>query len=232
MEKILIVDDEHSICELLKTELELEGYECIVVYDGEEAIECYEQTKPDLILLDIMLPSMSGYEVCDEITKRGNVPIIMLTAKSEMQDKVRGLEGGADDYITKPFDTAELLARIKALIRRYNNVSKPTDSVYKNGSLSLYPDSQSVTIDSTQLHLTVTEFELLLLFLKNRDKVLSREALANQIGIKNFALDTRSIDMHIQRLRRKLAEYTDIKYIETVFGMGYKMRSMDENTLK
>ncbi len=177
-----------------------------------------------------MLPGMSGYEVCEEITKRGNVPIIMLTAKSEMEDKVRGLEGGADDYMTKPFDTDELLARIKALIRRYNNINNSTHTVYKNGMLALFPDSQSVQIGGAQVKLTVTEFELLLLFLKNRNKVLTRESLAAEIGIKNFAEDTRSIDMHIQRLRRKLAAHTDIRYIETVFGMGYKMRSMDEDT--
>lgn len=226
--KILIVDDELSICDLLKTELELEGYVCACAGDGVNALELFESFSPDLVLLDIMLPELNGYEVCKRLS--GSVPVIMLSAKAETSDKVEGLGIGADDYITKPFDTKELLARIKAHIRRYKVLDRKTakPETYKNGELSAVPASQSVYIAGKSVKLTVTEFDLLLFFMQNKNRVLSRHDLAQKLGVTDFDADTRSIDMHIQRLRRKLSGYTDKKLIETVFGLGYIMRDQDE----
>ena len=227
-EKILIVDDEENICELLKMELELEGYNCMVAYDGPSAIDVFNDYSPNLLILDLMLPGMSGMDVCRHISECHDVPIIMLTAKSETADKINGLEIGADDYITKPFETRELLARVHALIRRYNTIHNPKISDIKNRNLVLFPDSQTAFIDTKPLKLTVTEFDILVLLTKNKDKVYSRELIFQQLGMNDFQMDTRSIDMHIQRLRKKIAAFTDERYIETVFGIGYKMRNFDE----
>ena len=231
-DKILVIDDEISICELLKLELELEGYICETANNGDDALIAFKEFKPDLVLLDLMLPGMSGYELCEEFVSRKSVPIIMLTAKSEIDDIVVGLETGADDYVTKPFDTRELLARIKALIKRYRSTGDIDKKEFKNGPLVIFPDSQSAYINNRQVKLTVTEFEILMLFMQHPDKVYTRESLARELGIKDFDGDTRSIDMHIQRLRRKMALFTDLKYIETVFGLGYKMRNFDETEIQ
>lgn len=228
-EKILIVDDEVSICELLKIELELEGYVCEMAHDGKSGLEKFGSFSPDLVLLDLMLPGISGYEVCENLRALSNVPIIMLTAKAETDDKVLGLGTGADDYVTKPFDTYELLARVKALIRRYKSLNDKKKRTYQNGALKLIPESQSAYIADRQIKLTLTEFDILLLLMRNKNKVFSRDAIASGVGIKNFQDDTRALDMHIQRLRRKLAAVTNVKYIDTVFGSGYKMRDFDEN---
>jgi DNA-binding response OmpR family regulator len=230
-EKILIVDDEVTICELLKIELELEGYVCEMAHDGKNALEKFSAFSPDLVLLDLMLPGVSGYEVCESLRAVSNVPIIMLTAKAEIDDKVLGLGTGADDYVTKPFDTYELLARVKALIRRYKSLNDRKKRAYRNGALKLIPESQSAYINEKQIKLTLTEFDILLLLIQNKNMVFSRDAIASGVGIKNFQDDTRALDMHIQRLRRKLAAATDVKYIETVFGSGYKMRDFDENEI-
>ncbi|MFA0814847.1 MAG: response regulator transcription factor [Anaerofustis sp.] len=227
-ETILIVDDEQNICELLKMELEMEGYACNIAYDGPSAIDTFHRCSPDLIILDLMLPGMSGIEVCKQISDCSDVPIIMLTAKSETADKITGLETGADDYITKPFETRELLARVRALIRRYKSGKKPKRSEIKNQDLVLFPDSQTAYLENRPLKLTVTEFDILVLLTKNKDKVYSRETIFKELGMNDFQMDTRSIDMHIQRLRKKIATYTNEKYIETVFGIGYKMRDFDE----
>lgn len=231
-EKILIVDDEESICELLKTELELESYECAVAYDGPSSLKLFEEFQPDLVLLDLMLPGMSGTEICKTISTYSDIPIIMLTAKSETPDKIDGLESGADDYITKPFDTRELLARIKALLRRYNSLHNNTKrKELRNAALSVFPESQSAYVHNNELKLTVTEFDILLLLMGNMDKVFSREILSGELGMDDFQIDTRAIDMHIQRLRKKIAVHTDVKYIETVFGIGYKMRDINETEI-
>lgn len=223
-EKILIVDDEVNICELLKLELTLEGYKCETANDGAEAIEKFTEFQPNLVLLDIMLPGMSGYEVCERITSMRNVAVIMLTAKDQTDDKILGLKIGADDYITKPFDTGELLARIAALLRRYTlneNILQKKELI--NGSLKMVPEAQSAYISDKQLHLTTTEYDILTLFMTNKNKAFSREMIAEAIKL-GFQTDTRAIDMHIQRLRRKISALTDVRFIETVFGIGYKMR--------
>ncbi|MBE6037793.1 MAG: response regulator transcription factor [Anaerofustis stercorihominis] len=228
-EKILVVDDEVNICELLTLELELEGYICERAYDGKEALEKFETFSPELILLDLMLPEISGIDVCKQITAKNNVPIIMLTAKSEIPDKIVGLNSGADDYITKPFDTGELLARVKALLRRYKNINEPKKAEeYKNGDICVKNESKSVYVCGAEVNLTSTEYAILMLFMKNTMKVFSRESIGREIGYKVYDEDTRAIDMHIQRLRKKIALKTEKKYIETVFRSGYRMRDFND----
>lgn len=227
--KILVVDDEVNICELLSLELELEGYECAQAHTGTEALAMYESFKPDLMLLDLMLPEISGIEVCRQVVGNSDCYVIMLTAKSEIGDKINGLDSGADDYVTKPFDTNELLARIKALLRRdAQNKRRRDPEVYENGELKLYPAEKKVLVGGKLLSLTTTEYSILLLLIKNPTKVFDRETIAAEIGYKDFQLDTRAIDMHIQRLRKKLSAVSEIKYIETVFRIGYRMRSVSD----
>jgi len=228
-DKILVVDDEINICELLTLELELEGYVTERAHDGKAALEKFRSFQPDLIILDLMLPEISGIDVCKEITAENNVPIIMLTAKSEISDRILGLNCGADDYITKPFDTGELLARVNALLRRYRKITEVKESEeYKNGEITVKTESKSVYVKGKEVVLTNTEYSILLLFIKNTMKVFSRETISEQIGGKAHDDDTRAIDMHIQRLRKKIASKTDVKYIETVFRSGYRMRDFGD----
>ena len=228
-ERILVVDDEVNICELLTLELELEGYICERAHDGKQALEKFESFLPDLVLLDLMLPEISGIDVCRQMTAKNNVPIIMLTAKSEITDKIVGLNSGADDYITKPFDTRELLARVKALLRRYKAASMPKAAEeYRNGDIFIKNESRSVYVCGCEVNLTSTEYAILLLFMKNKMKVFSRESIGKEIGYKVYDEDTRAIDMHIQRLRKKIAAKTEKKYIETVFRSGYRMREFGD----
>ncbi len=228
-DKILVVDDEVNICELLSLELELEGYQTERAYDGKEALEKYAIFRPDLIILDLMLPEVNGIDVCKQITSKDNIPIIMLTAKSEVTDRILGLNCGADDYITKPFDTGELLARVNALLRRYKKITHIKESEeYRNGEILVKTESKSVYVNGSEVVLTNTEYSILLLFIKNKMKVFSRETISEKIGGKAHDDDTRAIDMHIQRLRKKIASKTDVKHIETVFRSGYRMRDFED----
>ncbi|WKY48501.1 response regulator transcription factor [Eubacteriaceae bacterium ES3] len=226
-EKILVVDDEASIVDLIKMELEFEGYQVETAYDGVEAVEKALEIRPDLIVLDIMLPKKNGYDVCRELSPQLGVPIIMLTAKTDIIDKVLGLELGADDYLTKPFDNRELLARIKAHLRRSATIMDPPkeDSVIKNGDLCIYPDERMVTLKEEEIHLTPKEFELLFLLASNLEQVFPRDSLLEKIWGYDYYGDTRTVDMHVQRIRRKIDSQGN-KYIQTVFGIGYKMRKI------
>lgn len=226
-EKILVVDDEASIVDLIKMELEFEGYQVETAYDGIEAVEKALEIRPDLIVLDIMLPKKNGYDVCRELTPQLGVPIIMLTAKTDIIDKVLGLELGADDYLTKPFDNRELLARIKAHLRRSATIMDPPkeDSFLKNGDLCIYPDERMVTLKEEEIHLTPKEFELLYLLASNLEQVFPRDTLLEKIWGYDYYGDTRTVDMHVQRIRRKIDSQGN-KYIQTVFGIGYKMRKI------
>ncbi len=227
-EKILVVDDEASIVELIKMELEFEGYLVETAYDGEEAVAKARSYHPDLMVLDIMLPKKNGYDVCKEIMPELNIPIIFLTAKTDIVNKVLGLELGADDYLTKPFDNRELLARIKALLRRVKKSTVPKNQVPKiitNGDLVLSPDERSLKVKGENVHLTPKEFDLLLLLVSHPDKVFSRDVLLEKIWGYDYYGDTRTVDMHIQRIRRKIDPHPN-KYIQTVFGIGYKMRKI------
>lgn len=223
MSKILVVDDEKLIVKGIKFSLEQDGFEIDCAYDGEEAVEKVKANKYDMILLDVMLPKKDGMEVCREVRDMSDVPIIMLTAKSDDMDKILGLEYGADDYITKPFNILEVKARIKAIIRR-NKASK-AEEVKKRvsvGKLTLDVDSRRVFVDGKEINLTAKEFDLLDLFITNPGKVYSREQLLLAIWGENYPGDVRTVDVHVRRLREKIeTNPTDPEYVYTKWGVGY-----------
>lgn len=228
---ILVVDDESHIIELVRFNLEKEGYNVISAQDGLKACKMAAEYKPDLIVLDVMLPEMDGFEVCRLIQKdsqMSEIPIIMLTARSEEIDKVLGLEIGADDYITKPFSPRELIARVKARLRRITarqHNSEITGQVIRINGLIIDPDRFEVIIDGTRLELTPKEFELLRILAKNRGRVLSREFLLENIWGYEYIGDSRTVDVHIRHLRQKLeADSANPRFIETVRGVGYKFK--------
>ncbi|ELK47278.1 response regulator transcription factor [Halobacillus sp. ACCC02827] len=225
-QKILIVDDEESIVTLLKYNIEQAGYVTEVAYSGTEALEKASNTAFDFIVLDIMLPGMDGMEVCKQLRqKQVQTPILMLTAKDDEFDKVLGLELGADDYLTKPFSPREVVARIKAILRRMDR-DTPTQ-VYdeiKVGSLSIYPEQYEATMNGEALTCTPKEFELLLHLAKNLGRVLSRDQLLRSVWNYDFAGDTRIVDVHVSHLREKIEPDTKKPvYIKTIRGLGYKM---------
>lgn len=226
-EKILVVDDEQSIVDLIRMELEFEGYKVESASDGEEAVEKARSFEPELIILDIMLPKKNGYDVCREVVQFLDVPIILLTAKTDIIDKVLGLELGADDYLTKPFDNRELLARVKAHLRRAKKIPKAEEKVrtITNGPLTIIPDERIVMLNGEEVHLTPKEFDLLYLLAEHPEQVFPRETLLEKIWGYDYYGDTRTVDMHVQRIRRKI-DTAPNKLIQTVFGIGYKMRKV------
>ncbi|MDP4182637.1 MAG: response regulator transcription factor [Bacillota bacterium] len=225
--KILVVDDEVAICDLLKINLELEGYEVITAYDGETALKSIESNNPDLLILDIMLPKVNGYDICRKVTNERPVPIIMLTAKTDLIDKVLGLELGADDYITKPFHTRELTARVKALLRRVskeNSICENANKHIVNGPLEVFTELRRVTLAGHEIELSVREFELVCFLINHLEQVFTRDMLLEKVWGYDYSGDTRTVDVHIQRVRKKLNEdNSQVKIIQTVFGVGYKM---------
>lgn len=226
-EKILIVDDEEHIRELIKFNLDKNGYRTICADNGFDALKMVKDENPQLILLDVMLPAMDGYDVCKEIRRDNAIsstPIIMITAKGEEFDKVLGLELGADDYITKPFSIRELVARVKAILRRTR--IKPVDSSYNFGNVNIDFEKHEVVKDSVKIDLTLKEFELLEMLLKNKGRVMTRDFLLDQIWGYEYIGETRTVDVHIRHLRQKLEEDDKIpKYIETIRGIGYRFSS-------
>lgn len=224
--KILIVDDDEHIAELLSLYLNKEGYETKEVYNGKKAIEEFSAFSPHLVLLDIMLPEIDGYQICREIRKISFVPVIMLTAKGETFDKVLGLELGADDYIVKPFDSKELVARVKAVLRRYE--TKEDSAGHSNQivvpNMTINPTTYIVTYHGEQLELPPKEFELLSFLAQHPNQVFTREKLLDKIWGYEFVGDTRTVDVHIKRLREKMP-YDDIWSIKTVWGVGYKFEN-------
>ncbi|MCR5148514.1 MAG: response regulator transcription factor [Eubacterium sp.] len=225
MKKILVVDDEKLIVKGIRYSLEQDDMEVDTAYDGEEAINKARENYYDIILLDIMLPKFTGLEVCQMIREFSDVPIIMLTAKGEDMDKILGLEYGADDYITKPFNILEVKARIKAILRRNskNEGQKSTkDSVIEKKGLRLELDSRRVFIDGKEASLTAKEFDLVLLLVSNPNKVYSRDELLRTIWGTAYPGDARTVDVHVRRLREKIEEHpADPKYIHTKWGVGY-----------
>ncbi len=223
MHKILVVEDEKLISDIIKFSLEKEGYQVVTAYDGNEAIRLYEEQKPDLILLDIMLPNKDGFEVCKEIRKVGNKPIIMLTAKDTEIDKVLGLEIGADDYVTKPFSNRELVARIKALLRRYNADDGLNDApVISAGDITINDTTYEVHKRGELLNLTHREFEILHYFAKRKGVVLTREHLLQAVWGYDYFGDERTVDVTIRRLREKIEDNpSNPEYIITKRGLGY-----------
>ncbi len=229
--KILIVDDEVHILQLVRFNLEKEGYTVIEALDGQQACNIIKQEKPDLIILDLMLPKMDGFEVCRFIQKDseiGDIPIIMLTARSEEIDKILGLEIGADDYVTKPFSPRELLARVKARLRRISHrdtTPGSNDETIKFQGLTIDPERFEVYLYDRKLDLTPKEFELLRYLAKNRGRVLTRDMLLEKIWGYEYIGDSRTVDVHIRHLRQKMEPTPESpKYIETVRGIGYKFK--------
>ena len=225
-QKILIVDDDENIAELLSLYLTKECFDTQMVYDGEEALRAFDSYQPNLILLDLMLPGIDGYQVCREIRSRSNVPIIMLSAKGEVFDKVLGLELGADDYIIKPFDSKELVARGKAVLRRYQPAKPETNDVSK-GKCVEYPGisinltNYSVVVDGQHVDMPPKELELLYFLAASPNQVFTREQLLDQIWGYEYIGDTRTVDVHIKRLREKIKDHNGWS-LSTVWGIGYK----------
>ena len=223
-QRVLVVDDEKLIVKGIRFSLEKDDMEVDCAYDGEEALELARQNQYDMILLDVMLPKMTGFEVCQQIREFSNVPIVMLTAKGDDMDKILGLEYGADDYITKPFNILEVKARIKAIIRRTTRRSGDRESVkmVEKGGMRLDCDGRRVYIGDKEINLTAKEFEVLELLMKNPGKVYSRESLLKLVWGNDYPGDVRTVDVHIRRLREKIESVPgEPVYVRTKWGVGY-----------
>ena len=224
-EKILVVDDDTNICELLRFYLTKEGYQVTTANDGEEGLEKFNQLKPDMVLLDVMMPKMDGLEVCRRIRKLGNTPVMMLTAKGETFDKVLGLELGADDYMVKPFDTKEVVARIKAVLRRCTAATTQTEStegVIEFDNLRLDMNSYELRVKGKVVEAPPKELELLNCLASHPNRVYTRDQLLDEVWGFEYYGDSRTIDVHVKRLREKLAGASDKWELKTVWGVGYK----------
>lgn len=222
--KVLIVDDDVHISELLHLCLNKEGYETKEVYNGRDAVQAFLDFAPNIVLLDVMLPGLDGYQVCREIRSSSSIPIIMLTAKGETFDKVLGLEMGADDYIVKPFEIKEVLARIKAVLRRFEGRASSQAPKIVLPNITINSSNYSVTYRGKSLDLPPKEFELLLFLTQNLNQVFTREQLLDKIWGYDFYGDTRTVDVHIKRLREKF-NFEETWAIKTVWGVGYKFES-------
>ena len=222
--KVLVVDDEKLIVKGIRFSLEQDGMEVDCAYDGEEALNMAKANEYDMILLDIMLPKMDGFEVCQAIREFSDMPIVMLTAKGDDMDKILGLDYGADDYITKPFNIPEVKARIKAIMRRTAGPreKKEVSSIVEKGDLRLDCDSRRLFISGREVNLTAKEFDLLELLVKNENKVYSRENLLGLVWGKDYPGDVRTVDVHVRRLREKIeTNPSEPKYVHTKWGVGY-----------
>ena len=220
--KALIVEDDINIAELLMLYLEKDGFEVQVAYDGGKALTCFSEFDPDLILLDIMLPVMDGLQVCKEIRKTSSVPIIMLTAKGETMDKVAGLDIGADDYMTKPFEVKELLARIHAVMRRTESEEAPKEKKLSYEKLVINLDSYELIVDGAKVDTPPKEMELLYHLAASPNIVFTRNQLLDEVWGFDYFGDSRTVDVHIKRLREKLEGISDKWCLKTVWGVGYK----------
>lgn len=223
---ILIVDDEVSILHLIKMNLELQNYEVTTATTGNEAIDLVIKTKPDIIILDAMLPDISGFQLINKIKLIKDIPIIMLTAKGDINDKLLGLQLGAEDYITKPFNSTELLLRIKVISKRITKFSKEGDKNFSVGKITIIEKERKVMVDSEYIDLTFKEFEVLSCLCQNKGIVFSREDLLNRVWGYDFEGTTRAVDILIQRLRKKLGPCQG--YIKTLYKAGYKVEFNDE----
>ena len=226
--KVLVVDDEKLIVKGIRFSLLQDDMEVDCAYDGEEALSMAKAKEYDIILLDVMLPKMDGFEVCQQIREFSNVPIIMLTAKGDDMDKILGLDYGADDYITKPFNILEVKARIKAIMRRSSKqvVKEDNPNIIENGDLKIDCESRRLYILGKEINLTAKEFDLMELLVKNPNKVYSRENLLNLVWGYEYPGDVRTVDVHVRRLREKVeSNPSDPKYVYTKWGVGYYYRS-------
>ena len=229
--KILVVDDEKLVVKGIKFNLEHDGYEVVTAFDGESAVALTSSEKPDLVILDLMMPKLDGLEACMQIRAFSNVPIIMLTTRSTDMDKLMGFECGADDYVTKPFNILELKARIRALLRRAGaerSAAQPESQQLRCGNLVLDLASRSALRDGVPVTLTAKEFDLMELFLRNPNRVFSRTSLLDQVWGYEYQGDDRTVDVHIRRLREKLEEVpASPAYIMTKWGVGYYLKNED-----
>ena len=227
--KVLVVDDDKNICELLRLYLEKEGYNVILSHDGEEAVVKFHALKPDMVLLDVMLPGLDGWQVCREIRRKSNVPIIMITAKSETFDKVLGLELGADDYVVKPFDTKEIIARMKAISRRVGQSSSEIEvREIKYDKLSVNMTRYELRVAGKVMDTPPKELELLFHLASNPNRVYTRDQLLDEVWGFEYYGDSRTIDVHVKRLREKLENVSDKWCLKTVWGVGYKFEADED----
>ncbi|MCQ1530267.1 response regulator transcription factor [Lutispora saccharofermentans] len=220
--RVLVVDDDQNIAELIRLYLEKEMYEVRIAYDGKKAMSIFYEWTPDLVILDIMIPQMDGYEVCKHIRKAGNIPIIMLTARGEVIDKVLGLELGADDYIVKPFEPKELLARVKAVLRRTQNSDMIKEEKLVFPGISIDKNDYTVTFKGKRIEMPPKELELLYFLASRPNQVFTREQLLEKVWDYDYIGDSRTVDVHIKRLREKLHDEMGRWEIKTVWGVGYK----------
>lgn len=223
--KILVVDDEQPLLDALQYALQREGFEVITATDSEEALQTFNEQNPDLVILDVMLPTRSGFEVCQILRRRSNVPIIMLTAKGTEGDRVVGLEIGADDYVTKPFSMRELMARIKSVLRRSSSPASPAGPVLKAGDLVLDVNQYEARLGDALVNLSPKEFELLRFLMEHPGQVFSRQTLLDRVWGEDTYIEERTVDVHIHWLREKIEpDPRKPKYLLTVRGVGYKFR--------
>ena len=229
MTTILVVDDEASYRDTLTFKLQRDGYDVVAVGDGREALSAFDANKPDIVLLDLMLPGMSGTEVCRTLRTKSSVPVIMLTAKDTEIDKVVGLEIGADDYVTKPYSYRELVARMRAVMRRGGETEgEDVDSVLRVGRVHMNTDRHEVKIDGTPVAMPLREFELLELFMRNANRVLTRGQIIDRIWGPGYVGDTKTLDVHVKRVRSKIeVDPSKPTMLKTVRGLGYKLVSDD-----
>ena len=220
--KILIVDDDTNICELLRLYLEKDGFETIIANDGESAIAKFNIEEPDLVLLDIMLPKLDGWQVCRAIRKNFDVPIIMLTAKGETFDKILGLDLGADDYVTKPFDSKEVVARVRAVLRRTSSGDENAEKIVKYDKLIINLTNYELIVDGKQIDTPPKELELVYHLASNPNRVYSRDQLLDEVWGFEYYGDSRTVDVHVKRLREKLEGVSEQWSIKTVWSVGYK----------
>ncbi len=220
--KVLIVDDDINICELLRLYLEKDGFDTVIANDGESAIVKFNLEEPDIILLDIMLPKLDGWQVCRTIRKSSEVPIIMITAKGETFDKILGLDLGADDYVTKPFDTKEVVARVRAVLRRSAGNDEDTEKIVKFDKLIINLTNYELIVDGKQVDTPPKELELVYHLASNPNRVYSRDQLLDEVWGFEYYGDSRTVDVHVKRLREKLEGVSDKWSIKTVWSVGYK----------
>lgn len=225
--KIMVVDDDSNICELLRLYLEKEGFEAVIASNGQKALDMFDAEKPDLMLLDVMMPQLDGWQICREIRKKSSCPIIMLTAKGEVFDKVLGLELGADDYVVKPFETKEVIARIKAVLRRSGAQDQKKAKEVSYDGLYINMENYELRVRGKQIDTPPKEMELIYHLASNPNRVYTRDQLLDEVWGFEYYGDSRTVDVHVKRLREKLDGVSDQWTLKTVWGVGYKFEVKD-----
>lgn len=226
-EKILVVDDDNNICELLRLYLEKEGYDVTIAHNGGDAVKLFQKISPNLMLLDIMLPVLDGWQVCREVRKLSDTPIIMLTAKGETFDKVLGFELGADDYVVKPFDAKEVMARVKAVLRRSGSASEGATKEVRYDKLTINLTNYELIVDGKRIDTPPKELELIYHLASNPNRVFTRDQLLDEVWGFDYYGDSRTVDVHVKRLRGKLEGVSDKWELKTVWSVGYKFATKD-----